>query len=375
MTKFPKTRIPRSISTLAWISALFLTACSPQYAEDAELPPQEAPSSTTAPEEPESQRPGEAGMPAFVDGAAFRDGYAPDEDEADEADVDEDEQEDEEDQDAIPEPPEEEQAEDAQVPPTWNGDLTVSTDVMIGALCAGGFTRVDGSLRVNDSVTSVAGLSCLERVAGDLSIVGAPGLAAISPFPNLVQVGGSVTIAGLPALDWQEPFPALGEIGGSLVIESLRDVRIIDGFAALELIGGDLAIRDNASVETISMGEALGEVGGAVELVWNPEAIKVGSLDGLSMIGGDLVVEGMRALTELPRMSALDAVGGLEIIDNDRLEDIGAASAIGAIDGDVRIEQNKQLSIAAIEEFVTANAAAIAGTISVSDNGEEDPAE
>ena len=67
------------------------------------------------------------------------------------------------------------------------------------------------------------------------------------------------------------------------------------------------------------------------------------SLDSLGSLGSSLSIRNNDALETLAGLDALGSVGGVRIIDNEQLSDIGALGNLGSLGGPLNISHNDAL--------------------------------
>ena len=98
---------------------------------------------------------------------------------------------------------------------------------------------------VNGTHSSLRGLSSLEVIRGNFSIVSNEGLHSLGDFSSLERVGGSFLVRNNDNLNNLGDFIALKDIFLTFNISSNTSLRSVRNFSALSRIGGNLIITNN----------------------------------------------------------------------------------------------------------------------------------
>jgi hypothetical protein len=165
---------------------------------------------------------------------------------------------------------------------------------------------ITGDLRIWEDVDSLASLSELVHVMGDLKISSSR-LESLTGLERLQEVGGSLEISSTHKLKSIEALASLQQVGGNLLLRSLHELRSLDGLGALSSIGGDLEITDLDVITDLSPFESLASIGGSFSLMGNdkleaadfgPEASTSGG-DRYPSVGGTIYISTNPSLKKL----------------------------------------------------------------------------
>jgi len=187
----------------------------------------------------------------------------------------------------------------------------VWTQADYDALVAQRCTEIKGELWINPRTfwhpRSLAGLSTITSVTGDLTLWGLHSLTSLDGLQNITQVGGSLTLRELDAVTSLDGLQNLAQLGGSLVVAQTIFTSL-DGFSSLRRIGG-LAVADNGALTSLS---ALSSISGplsSLEISGNARLESLTGLEGMTEIasGGYLSVTRNPELTSLKGLDNLRA--------------------------------------------------------------------
>ncbi|MDH5676865.1 MAG: hypothetical protein OEZ06_32415 [Myxococcales bacterium] len=182
------------------------------------------------------------------------------------------------------------------------------------------------------SLTSITGLEAVNYV-GALEIYGNDLLESIANLSELRRVDGQVTVVDNPKLKAIDGLQQLTNIGGQLMVARNPELLSISGLSAVDAIVGGLGLQDNAVLPSLAGLEALNAVGGSLSIVRNPALAHVDALANLVDVGG-LQVQSNAALQDLAGLSALRSIrGDVSLQDLPLLTDLGGFPALLAVDG------------------------------------------
>mgnify|MGYP001402451096 CR=1 FL=1 len=220
------------------------------------------------------------------------------------------------------------------------GDLTLDSDEA-GAFFCEHYDRVYGDLIIDGSslYNFVEDVSCLRAVYGDLKI---DSFGDIS-LPLLRHVEGEMEVVagGAEVIE----FPALESVFRSLTLKYGHSIEIeyTADFPMLSRLLGGLVVRSNVHLEAINL-PSLTEVSGGVEIVNNDWLEDLDGLSALESISGTLSITQNDALTDIGGLGSVEYVSGdVEIALNSALSTTHAQSVVDGIDtvdGEVMIESN-----------------------------------
>jgi hypothetical protein len=281
------------------------------------------------------------------------------------------------------------------LPAICNGNITVTSQTELTALNV--CTEITGSLRIGaDDITNLDALNRLERIGsdsgGDLRIgylqgdtpIGNPQLTSLAGLSQLVSVTGDVVVRDNPQLDALIGLGGVNNLPGSL--ELTNNVRLT-GLTGLSIarIAGDLSIVDNTRLVELTELAPLtdADVLGSTTVSGNSildclaqnlqftvdssrgnrtncndivlevcdrsytitTAVQLARLEVCSEITGDLVIGPSTDIITLAPLSNVDALGGsLRIEDNSALTMLSGLGSVRSIADDVVIRNNPLLT-------------------------------
>jgi len=198
-------------------------------------------------------------------------------------------------------------------------------------------TYIGGNLEVlcNDSLTSLTGLNSLTSIGGNLSITCSNALTNLLGLENLTSVEGDVYI-GLRLSGMTLPY-FKGTDNSSL--------SSFEGLDNLTSIGGDFHTGCNSTQITLTGLEGLTTIGGSLFICNNPDLTSLMGLENLTSVGGihigyyaEFSCSGNPSLTSLTGLSNLTSINGdLEISCNDVLTSLNGLENLTSIEGSLFI--------------------------------------
>jgi hypothetical protein len=209
---------------------------------------------------------------------------------------------------------------------TLMGHAVIWNELDVAELAAAGCTAVEGDLRIEaGALGSLAGLSKLTRVGGDLIIRGNSALTTLAGLEGLVEVGRRVVIEENAALTSLE---ALGGIGGAdghtLRALIVRKNYNINSLVGLEWVRGasDALILESLEVNSLA---PLSGLAGDVAHVRLAETSGIEGLEGLAGIRAVRVLEleGNQGLKDMDGLKVTQISERLVVRDNAELASIG----------------------------------------------------
>lgn len=268
-------------------------------------------------------------------------------------------------------------------------DFTISENKSITEFsCGTVLTDLGGSLSFDDNEAFASDFytfDILTNIPGDLSISRNADIRTIEGFYLLETIAGSVDFSENAALEVIGDFGSLNTIGGHFIIEDNASLMTIRDFALLQHVGltadageGIFRIAKNPvlqggtgplnsvvhvqgievvengfgtnpfDVTLITLFTSLTDVDADVLLQDNPHILELGVFSKLSRVNGDVVISGnedMTSLTGFVGGFGEASIGGdLQISGNQSLLGLTLGNRLGAVIGEVRIEQNAQLA-------------------------------
>ncbi len=213
--------------------------------------------------------------------------------------------------------------------------------------------RADGDDR-KSQVKSLADLSCLREVTGNLLITRNSYLEDLDGLSQLQRVGGSLEISkndalrqvdGLDALSWVDKtitlseLPELSSIQGFDLVTHASGLRVVSnlqleelgGFSLVSEFSGDLSISFSPKLRVVSCCQQLGAVD-SLRLSYNDVLSDVSGLDSLQVVTSELSIADNGGFTSLDAFNGLLEVNHLSIWQNVGLHTVDGFSQLAHAD-------------------------------------------
>lgn len=211
---------------------------------------------------------------------------------------------------------------------TLGGDLRIEqNDVLEDLLGLENLSEINGDLIIGDIVwgqypystgnpllTSLAGLSSLVSVQGNLKLCGNYSLVTLSGLENLASVGGNLQVGGIEFI--------YGFTFGNPLLVNLN------GLTRLSVIGGGLFVAGNNNLADLTGLDSLVTAGQHCWFDLNESLSSLQGLDQLTSIGGSLKIRWNNALSDISGLEHItsQSIQGLEIIYNHTLAECNVQS-------------------------------------------------
>jgi len=214
-----------------------------------------------------------------------------------------------------------------------------------------GISTVNGTLSIvgNTNLSSLTGLNNMETVGG-LTVYANNALTDFTGLENLQTIEGDFTLAGLRTYIVeieQNPY----YVEGSLSSNALLSFQGLDNLTTIE---GNMTVVEHNALTNFSGLETLTEIGGnlivgrvdediyyygnyAIEPAGNEQLISFSGLNNLASIGGKLQIAANDNLPNCMGLDNLQTTGGLQVFENESLENLTGLEALTHIDGDLEI--------------------------------------
>lgn len=275
--------------------------------------------------------------------------------------------------------------ENAAAPPCGvvEGSVTIRNALELQALA--GCTGVGGDLDIRaPGLTSIAGLSSLTSVGGNLIISGNNTLTSLGGLDNVTSVGGDLHVVQNDSLTSLYGLDNVRSVGASVQITENRALTTIAALSTSILISGDVQFRHNYNLRQCDIEEWLTAVSktcsapcdhnrvcgpdcsgnfdgdgvpnldflqectsisGNLDIAGNPTLRSLSGLEGLASVGGNLSLKGNPLLASLSSLESLTMVGGnLEISSSNSLASLSGLDALASVEGDLSLQGNLLLA-------------------------------
>jgi len=204
------------------------------------------------------------------------------------------------------------------------GDITLTSQAEIDAFATTnpGCTITNGSITIEEavagSITDLSGLSAINTVNGNLSILNSTGLTSLAGL-NISTVTGALEIIGVSQLS---------DLAGLASLTSAGNI-VINFNTNLTSLNGLQGITTTNSLDVISNGNLINLTG----------------LDNLDTVNGLVRINSNFVLQDLSGLGSLMTINGsIQILSNSQLTTISGMSALTYIDGQLQISNNPLLT-------------------------------
>ncbi len=227
--------------------------------------------------------------------------------------------------------------------------------------------QVDGTVRVNGSVSAVAEGTTLERLVWDwgdgTTSEGFPPIEhvyekggehsfLVTATNNLDESQGINLVVDVPnaIVKTSDDITALDgfvRIAGDLLIED-TDLASLDGLQQLETVGGNVVIQRNAALTRIDALSALAAIDGSLFVGVNGQLSSLVGLENLESVGAGggagvgLYLQGS-SIVDLMPLTSLQHAESLIFRDNANLTSLSSLSGLTGLEGRLVIERNALL--------------------------------
>ena len=193
----------------------------------------------------------------------------------------------------------------------------------------------------NGGLTNLDGLSSLTHVGDDLSVTDNIYLSSVDGLASLVSVD-RVVFYNNPLVTLLPVFDALTTLGG-LYIAGMHGLTHIDGLSGITALSdGSLTLEGNNSLSNVDGLIGLASVAGDVVVEGNSSLSGLDGLVNLSSVSGSLVIESNAVLTEVDGLSGLSSAGSVLVRGNDSLTQIDGLANLSLVN-DISIIRNNSL--------------------------------
>lgn len=227
------------------------------------------------------------------------------------------------------------------------GNLTIvsgATDRITDLSPLAGLTHIDGdlTLRSNEGLSSLTGLDDLQAVTGELSISQYSSLSNLDALSSLTSLG-SLRLDALLSLESAQGLTGIDSVFGDLTLVDVPGLTNGINWPNLTYVGGDLTL-DNSSGTN-----SLGDYGGLTSLAGSLRISAHNNLtDNLSAFSGltglsSLTIDGNESFTSAADLTALTDLDTLRLSGNSALTAIDGFTGITILDALI-ITDNAQLS-------------------------------
>lgn len=256
------------------------------------------------------------------------------------------------------------------------GNVVLSTQQQVNDFAANypTCTQISGDLVIgfaagstNSNITSLAPLTNISTVTGNLTIRRNGSLSNLGGLNNLASIGIRFTIQLNGQLQNVDALSALASVGERMSIQSNESLTNLNGLNALTNVGENLRILTNGALENINGFNSLETIGGNLLIDTNNELLTIDGLNSLESVGGSIEllsneflesIDGLNSITSIGEIlnldsninliklgfSSLNSVGEIIMIGNNELESLEGLSSITTISGGILIEINHTLT-------------------------------
>lgn len=209
-----------------------------------------------------------------------------------------------------------------------------------------GIVSIGGNLTVqgNDALPNLSGLSGLTSVNGNLKVADNDLMVSFSGLNGLTTVGGEFIVDANPAMATFTGLNSINSIGGQIQILSNNVLTSINGMSSLATLNGGLKIINNPLLENISGLNNITSIGGPTFIMNNNALSSMSALNGITSINGPMLIVNNPALTSVAGLEdVINIAGGLTINANNLLTDLSGINSLGSLGGSLTITNQPNL--------------------------------
>lgn len=202
------------------------------------------------------------------------------------------------------------------------GDIGFTAQAQIDAFSTNypGCTNMPFTIDISGAdITSLAGLSQLTSLTGNLRIHGNPMLTNLTGLDNIHSAVVGLDIYDNPALVSLAALGGISSTGGSLRLDNHPSLTSLTGLEGITVIGGGLSISLNPLLTNLAGLENVVSVGAGFSITSNTSLTSLTGLEGLHTVGITFNISGNPSLTSLTALSNLTSIGGPLTVSNNAL--------------------------------------------------------
>jgi hypothetical protein len=206
--------------------------------------------------------------------------------------------------------------------------------------------QINGNLDINDndSLTNLTGLESLGTVRGHVTIFDNNFLNDISALGTLSGTIYNLVISNNNNLNSLNGLEGLTGIGFNLAVVNNNLLTSLDGLNGITTIGHSLTIENNDHLLTLSGLESVSVVASEITIYDNDSLQNLSALIGLKRVYHQLSIFNNDALTNLSGLDSLESIGvHLNIWDNDSLKSLAGLNHLKVITSELSIYNNDAL--------------------------------
>lgn len=182
----------------------------------------------------------------------------------------------------------------------YNNDVNLATQAAVENFGALGITHINGNLTIAaGAVQSLASLSSLQEVNGNVNFNSGNKLESFEGLDNLRKITGSLSLSSLynTNLTSMEHLGNLEEIGGGFTVYYMVYLTSFQGLSNLQSIGGNFTVQYNQNLINFSGLNSLNTVGNNLIIskysnnsTSNPKLQSLSGLESLTSVKNDIEI-------------------------------------------------------------------------------------
>lgn len=204
------------------------------------------------------------------------------------------------------------------------------------------FVEGDLIIKNNDKLTNLTGLGTYIFVAGNIEIddndalVDLSGLEGVAAFPGALKIWNNSSLASVHGM---ENITSIGQ--GLWITENAPNVDLSALFN-LQYVGGTLAFRGINNMTDLGFLESLNGIAGDLSLGLCPALVSLDGLQNLTTLGG-LGIGYNNALTSISALPAISGMNNIFINNNPVLTDLAGLEELQSLSGYLYIWRNNSI--------------------------------
>ena len=257
---------------------------------------------------------------------------------------------------------------------TFIGDVVLTSQAEVDDFPSN-YTTIDGSLTIGgpsgNTTVSLAPLSNLTTITGDLYINGVSFLTNLDGLDNLSGSVNNLTISNNPSLQNIDAIAGITGVNGDLTVRRNRHILTVDALINISEVPGDLNVSSNDDLTSIDGLNSITSVGGNLSLERNESITAMSGMNALTSVGGYFFLEDNRELLTIDGFNGLISVGtendnnsGLIFNENEELLNINGFASLENVYGNFFLV-NHDNSLTVIDGF---NSLSYVGNFTIRNN-------
>ena len=208
-----------------------------------------------------------------------------------------------------------------------------------------GCSLIEGNVIITgNEINSLAGLSQIGQINGDLEIIDVDSLINLTGLESLGTIWGNLSIYNNIVLN---DITALGTLKGTihnLVISDNNNLNSLNGLEGLTDIGFNLAVVNNDLLTSLDGLSGITSIGHNLTIENNDHLLTLSGLESVSMVAAEISIDDNDSLQSLSALIGIKRVyNQLKIFNNDALTNLSGLDSLESVGVHLNIWNNDSL--------------------------------